>query len=133
MQPGVHSVSFGGIVVTVKSITPSGPFFEHRGEMSAPADSPSARAETDTSLDRRLDNYLVLSVVDESNVKIRREVRYGVARQEGGKVVADWTMTTILDRDRAPPTLLWETPGETRWFMVAFELHNIAVSSVTTK
>ncbi len=33
MQPGVHSVSFDGVVVTVKSITPSGPFFVLRGEV----------------------------------------------------------------------------------------------------
>jgi len=132
MQPGVHSVSFDGIVVTVKSVTPSGLFFELRGEVSAPADSPIGSAETDNSLDRWMGNHLALSVMDETNVKIRRQMNYGVARQEGGRVVVDWTITTILDKGQ-PATLLWETPDETRWLMAPFELHSIAVSSVTTK
>jgi len=132
MQPGVHSVSFDGVVVTVKSITPSGPFFVLRGEMSAPVDSPDGSAESQSLPDIWLVYNLNLGVMDMANVNIRRDIKYGPARHEGRKVVVDWTMTTVLDKGQ-PTTLRWQTPQETRWLMVPFELHDIAVSSVGIK
>lgn len=153
-RPGVQSFDWEDILLTVRPLEAVGGRYVVTGEISAPDGSPMAKtmeeldiATSPEASDRSL-IMLPFSLVDASRRIVFRDPAWGGVRREGGRVILRWTLTTAdpaqlrkghtagawqyCDDDCVPAALVWLTPKATRWFMVPFELRDVAVPATGT-
>ncbi len=147
MQAQGQSREFDGLRVTVMEVSEKDYYNEVHVDVSAPAGSPYARTFGDSP-------DWNLSVFDKSreemNVAYMRGVwveaevmmwdafgegkpvtppqagrQFREVRHAAGRDVMSWNL--YFSKRLRPATLLWLTPPETRWLVVPFELHDLAM------